>query len=79
MGDDQRVAVPGKADFSGGGPARTYCRDCNHLADKIAVQTGINTIEKTRSGCMTWVRKMASLGGRRLETGRILAQVRYVG
>ena len=48
LGDDQRVAIPGMADFSGGGPAGTYCRDCNHFADEIAVQTGINTIEKTR-------------------------------
>jgi hypothetical protein len=77
--DGERVAILGMADFCGGGPAGTYCRDCNHFADEIAVQTGINTIEKTRSGCMIWVRKMASLGGRRLETGRILAQVRYVG
>ena len=36
------------ADFSGEGPAGTYCRDCNHFADEIAVQTGINTIERTR-------------------------------
>ena len=47
------------ADFSGGGPAGTYCRDCNHFADEIAVQTGINTIEKTRSGCVIWAQKMA--------------------
>jgi hypothetical protein len=36
LGDDQQVAVPGMADFSGG-PAGTYCRDCNHFADEIAV------------------------------------------
>ena len=59
LGDDQRVAVPGMADFSGGGPAGTYCRDCNHFADKIAVQTGINTIEKTRFGCVIWAQRMA--------------------
>jgi hypothetical protein len=58
MGDHQRVAVPGMADFSGEGPAGTYCQDCNHFADKIAVQTGINTIEKTRFGCVIWARKM---------------------
>ena len=57
LGDDQRVAVPGMADFSGGGPAGTYCRDCNHFADEIAVQTGINTIEKTRFGCVIWAQK----------------------
>jgi hypothetical protein len=59
LGDDQQVAVPGMADFSGGGPAGTYCRDCNHFADKIAVQTGINTIERTQSGCVIWARRMA--------------------
>jgi hypothetical protein len=59
LGDDQQVAVPGMADFSGGGPAGTYCQDCNHFADEIAVQTGINTIEKTRSGCVVWARRMA--------------------
>jgi hypothetical protein len=58
QGDDQRVAVPGMADFSGEGPANTYCRDCNHFADKIAVQTGINTIEKARAGCVIWAQKM---------------------
>ena len=46
------------ADFSGGGPAGTYCRDCNHFADEIAVQTGINTIERTRSGCVIWAQRM---------------------
>jgi hypothetical protein len=58
-GNDQRVVVPGMADFSGEGPANTYCRDCNHFADKIAVRTGINTIEKTRFGCVIWAQKMA--------------------
>jgi hypothetical protein len=58
LGDDQHVVVPGMADFSGGGPAGTYCRDCNHFADEIAVQTGINAIERTRAGCMIWARKM---------------------
>ena len=57
-GDDQRVAVPGMADFSGGGPAGTYCRDCNHFADEIAVQTGINAIERTRAGCAIWAQRM---------------------
>jgi hypothetical protein len=47
------------ADFSGGGPAGTYCRDCNHFADEIAVQTGINIIEKTRFGCVIWAQRMA--------------------
>src|SRR5262245_23411832 len=47
------------ADFSGGGPAGTYCRDCNHFADEIAVQIGINAIEKTRVGCALWARSMA--------------------
>ena len=41
-----------------GGPAGTYCRDCNHFADEIAVQTGNNTIEKTRFGCMIWAQSM---------------------
>ncbi len=59
LGDDQRVAVPGMADFCGGGPAGTYCRDCNHFADEIAVQTGINNVEKTRFGCMIWAQRMA--------------------
>jgi hypothetical protein len=59
LSDDQQVAVPGMADFSGGGPAGTYCRDCNHFADEVAVQTGINTIEKTRSGCVIWAQRMA--------------------
>jgi hypothetical protein len=57
LGDDQRLAVPGMADFSGEGPAGTYCRDCNYFADKIAVQTGINT--KTRAGCVIWAQRMA--------------------
>jgi hypothetical protein len=57
--DGERVAVPGMADFSGEGPAGTYCRDCNHFADEIAVQTGINTIEKTRSGCVIWAQRKA--------------------
>ena len=59
LGDDQRVAVPGMADFCGEGPAGTYCRDCNHFADEIAVQTGINNVEKTRFGCMIWAQRMA--------------------
>jgi hypothetical protein len=59
LGDDQQVAVPGMADFSGGGPAGTYCRDCNHFADEIAVQTGNDAIERTRSGCVIWAEKMA--------------------
>ena len=58
LGDDQRIPVPGMADFSGEGPAGTYCRDCVHFADEIAVQTGINTIEKTRFGCMIWAQSM---------------------
>jgi hypothetical protein len=58
LGDDQRVAVPGMADFSGEGPPGMYCRDCNHFADKIAVQTSNNTIEKTRFGCVIWAQKM---------------------
>jgi hypothetical protein len=58
LGDDQRVAVPGMADFCGGGPANTYCRDCNHFADEIAVQTGINSIERTRAGCVIWTQTM---------------------
>jgi hypothetical protein len=57
--DGERVAVPGMADFSGEGPAGTYCRDCNHFAEEIAVQTGINAIERTRSGCVIWAQKMA--------------------
>lgn len=56
---DQRVVVPGMADFSGAGPAGTYCRDCVHLGDEIAVQTGIDAIEKTRAGCAIWSRRMA--------------------
>jgi hypothetical protein len=59
LGDDQRVAIRGMADFSGGGPAGTYCRDCNHFADEIAVQTGIDATERTRAGCVLWARKMA--------------------
>jgi hypothetical protein len=59
LGDDQRVAVPGMADFSGGGPAGTYCRDCDHFADAIAVQTGIDAIERTRAGCAMWAQEMA--------------------
>ena len=59
LGDSQQVAVSGMADFSGEGPAGTYCRDCNHFADEIAVQTGINTIERTRAGCMIWAQRMA--------------------
>jgi hypothetical protein len=59
LGDDQRIAVPGMADFSGGGPAGTYCRDCDHFAQEIAVQIGINSIEKTREGCVIWARRMA--------------------
>jgi len=58
-GDNQRVVVPGMADFSGEGPAGTYCRDCSHFAEKIAVQTGINTIEKTQFGCVIWAQRMA--------------------
>lgn len=59
QGDDRRVVVPGMADFSNEGPAGTYCRDCDYFAGKIAVQTGINTIEKTRSGCVIWAQRMA--------------------
>ena len=59
LGDDQRVAVLGMADFSGGGPAGTYCRDCDQFAQEIAVQIGINAIEKTRFGCMIWAQRMA--------------------
>ena len=47
------------ADFSGEGPAGTYCWDCSHFADKIAIQTGIKTIEKTRFGCVIWAQRMA--------------------
>jgi hypothetical protein len=47
------------ADFSGEGPAGTHCRDCNHLADKIAVQTGIDAIERTRGGCVIWAQRKA--------------------
>src|SRR5262245_29053049 len=54
LGDDRGTAVPGMADFSGGGPAGTYCRDCHHFADEIAVQTGINAIERAREVCATW-------------------------
>jgi hypothetical protein len=59
LGDAQQVTISGMADFTGGGPAGTYCRDCNHFANEIAVQTGINTIEKTRFGCMIWAQRMA--------------------
>ena len=59
LGDDQRVAVAGMADFSGGGPAGMYCQNCNHFAHKIAVQTCVNTIEKTRFGCVIWAQRMA--------------------
>jgi hypothetical protein len=55
----ERVVIPGMADFCGGGPAGTYCRDCNHFADEIAVQTEINAIEKTRAGCAIWAQRMA--------------------
>jgi hypothetical protein len=58
LGDDQRVAVPGMADFCGEGPAGTYCRDCNHFSDEIAVLTCIDTIERARSGCVIWARRM---------------------
>ena len=57
LGDEQLVAVPGMADFSGGGPAGTYCQDCSHFASKIAVQTGIDAIERTRNGCALWSRR----------------------
>ena len=57
--DGERVAVPGVADFSGEGRAGTYCRDCNHFADEIAVQTGIDAIEKTQSGCVIWAQRKA--------------------
>ena len=57
--DGERVAVPGMADFSGEGPAGTYCRDCSYFADEIAVQAGIDAIEKTRSGCVIWAQRKA--------------------
>jgi hypothetical protein len=57
--DAQRVAVPGMADFSGEGPQGTYCRDCKHFGDKIAVQTGIDAIEMARRGCVIWAQRMA--------------------
>jgi hypothetical protein len=44
------------ADFCGGGPAGSHCRDCDHFADEIAVETG--TIERTRAGCAIWARRM---------------------
>src|SRR4051794_39354325 len=59
LGHDQLVAVPGMADFSGGGPAGWYCQDCVHFTDEIAVQTGIDRIERTREGCAIWAKKMA--------------------
>jgi hypothetical protein len=52
------TAVPGMADFAGGGPPNTYCRNCVHFGEEIAVQTGINTIERTRRGCAIWSRRM---------------------
>jgi hypothetical protein len=59
LGDDQRVAVPGMADFSGGGPAGTYCRDCNHFAAELAVQVAPDVIERAQSGCAIWAQRMA--------------------
>jgi hypothetical protein len=58
LGNDQGVVVPGMAGFSGGGPVGTYCRDCNHFGEKIAVQKGIDAIEKTRDGCVVWASRM---------------------
>ena len=57
--DSERAAVPGMADFSGGGPAGTYCQDCDHFGDEIAVQVGVNRMETTRAGCVIWARRMA--------------------
>jgi hypothetical protein len=57
-GDDQRVVVPGMAGFSGEGPAGRYCRDCRHLADEIAVETGINVVERGGAGCAIWAQRM---------------------
>jgi hypothetical protein len=58
-GDDQLVVVPGMAHFSGGGPASTYCQGCNHFADEIAVQTGVDAIERARFGCVLWAQRQA--------------------
>jgi hypothetical protein len=57
--EGEREAVPGMASFRGDGPSGTCCRDCDHFADDIAVQTGINSIERTRSGCVLWAQRMA--------------------
>src|SRR5262249_5786653 len=46
------------ADFAGEGPANSYCRDCRHLVDEIAVETGINAIERKRSVCVVWAQRM---------------------
>ena len=62
LGDEQLVAVPGMADFSGGGPAGAYCQDCSHFASEIAVQTGIDAIERTRNGCVLYSRRMGQAG-----------------
>ena len=59
LGADQRTVVPGMADFAGEGPDGTYCRDCNHFADEIAVQTRIDAVEKARAGCAKWAQRMA--------------------
>jgi hypothetical protein len=59
LSDATQIAVPGMADFSGGGPAGTYCWDCTHFANEIAVQTGVDAIERTRAGCAIWARRMA--------------------
>jgi len=56
--DSEPVAVPGMAGFSGAGPKGTYCQDCVHFADEIAVQTSSNTIEKTKAGCEVWAQRM---------------------
>lgn len=56
--DNEPVAMPGMAGFSGAGPKGTYCRDCAHFGDKIAVQTGSNTIEKAKAGCEVWAQRM---------------------
>ena len=54
-----QVAVPGMASFADGGPPGTLCRDCSHFADELAVQTGADSIEKARGGCVLWARRMA--------------------
>jgi len=47
----------GMASFCGEGLAGTYCRDCAHFADEIAVQTGSNSIEKKKAGCEVWAQR----------------------